>query len=92
MLPSAFRFFEALARFPGHTVYRRNDLEPADCIRVSSPFHSQDVVKSFLCAIRELVTGLLVAFVYSLLLEDCSSVVFDNTQFTRKFRGRSWIL
>jgi hypothetical protein len=89
MSPSAFRFFEDLVRFPGHIVYHPGTIQnPRTLICVFLPFHYLDAVKSFLGAIRELVTGLLVVFVYSLLLEDFSSVVLDITQLRREFRGR----
>ena len=79
MSPSAFRFSKTWFGFQVNPSIARNDSEPTDCVRVSSPSHSQDAAKSFLGAIRELVTGLLVVFVYPLLLEDFSSVVFDHT-------------
>jgi hypothetical protein len=81
MSPSAFRFFEDPVRFPGHSICHPVTTQSSrTLVRVSWPFRHHDAVKSFLGAIRELVTGLLAAFVYSLLLEDFSSVIFDNTQ------------
>jgi hypothetical protein len=81
MSPSAFRFFEDLVRFPGHIAGHPETIQkPRTLSAFPRPSVHRDAVKSFLGAIRELVTGLSVVFVYSLLLEDFSSVVFDNTQ------------
>lgn len=92
MSPYAFRFFEdpgsdsRSQRLSSGTIQN-----PRILSALPSSFHPQDAVKSFLGAIRELVTGLLVVFVYSLLLEDLSSVVVDNTQLTREFAGHRQI-
>jgi hypothetical protein len=88
MLPSAFRFVEDLARFPGHIVCHPGATRTHG---LSSAFSHHSIIKTMLRASSAPSASSLPVSgglrLLSLLLEDFSSVVFDNTQLHACFAG-----